>query len=103
MPKLNCSVETCMYQKGGRCAAGAIDVENSELTVSETMCSTYMCTEFPIDKSSHHSTEDISVHCVVEDCVHNNNQICNAKTISIGGFQNAVICDSTECESFLIK
>lgn len=104
MPKLNCSVDSCKYQKSGLCSASAINVDNSDITISETMCSTYVCTEFPSDKSSHHISNEISVHCNVYDCVHNNNQQCNAMAINIGEYGNkAVICDNTECESFLLK
>lgn len=103
LPKLNCSVETCKYQKGGLCAASAINVDNSDITINETMCSTYICTEFAIDKTSHHTCEDIGVHCTVTDCVHNNNELCNARKIQIGGFKSTVICDGTECESFMLK
>lgn len=103
MPKLVCSVETCKYQKSGLCSASSIDVDNSDITINETMCSTYQCTEYNINKSSHHATNEIDVQCSVEDCVHNNNHLCNARAIKIGGLVNTIICDGTECESFTLK
>lgn len=103
MPKLNCTVESCKYQSSGFCSADAIDVDNSNISVNETMCSTYICTELPENKSSHHISSDISVHCNVYDCVHNNNDQCNAKHIIIGKYGNGVVCHDTECESFLLK
>ncbi|MBC8061891.1 MAG: DUF1540 domain-containing protein, partial [Clostridiaceae bacterium] len=76
MPKLNCFVELCKYQKEGFCSARSIDVANfTALTSDETTCATYVPIQVSSEKSTHHAIEEISINCDATYCLHNNNQL----------------------------
>lgn len=103
MPNLKCLVKSCVYQTKGLCSARSIDVEDPNATCSdETKCSTFKYSTTLYDKSSHHTREEISIHCDAVQCLHNNDCNCNAKAVEIVGDFAANI-DGTQCASFLIK
>jgi len=103
MPKLECLVKSCKYQIKGLCSARSIDVEDSSATCSdETKCGTFKYSTTLYDKSTHHTHEEISIHCDVAQCLHYNDHNCNAKEVEIVGDFAADI-DGTQCASFLIK
>lgn len=103
MPKLNCSVESCKYQKENLCSARAINVVDiNAIESDETDCRTYTYADSAITSSTHHATEDIDITCDVVNCLHYNNHKCNAKIVEINDY-NATSTEETECSSFIIK
>ena len=103
MPKLNCSVEACKYQKDNLCSARSIIVEDANALESyETDCRTFTYADSAITSSTHHASDEIDVTCDVVNCTHNNNHKCNARLVEINDY-NANSIEETECSSFLIK
>ena len=101
MPKLNCWVEPCKYQKEGFCSAKSIDVTPHNATnICDTNCSTYSRAEN--EKNTRPPRIEIDITCDVASCMHNNNHECNAKEVKIDRV-NGASTTKTECASFITK
>ena len=106
MTNVNCNVKMCGYNENSKCAKKHINVEglfakskigtfcqsfknphNSDVLISE------MAKEMSAEPTS------LKVLCSANYCIHNENNECVAKDISIGN-ANASYRSETECDSF---
>lgn len=106
MTNINCNAKVCGYNENSKCMKKHIDVEglfakskigtfcqsfknphNSDLLMSE------MASEMMEESAA------VKVNCTANYCVHNQNNLCQAKTITIGN-ENANYRSETECDSF---
>ncbi|WP_069997284.1 DUF1540 domain-containing protein [Cellulosilyticum sp. I15G10I2] len=102
MPKLRCSVRTCLHHSNNFCGMGAITVSGKTASASnETCCNTFCDNEgnmtnaaIDIDPNT-----DTGIACNVQQCVYNQNDICMAGGIQVNG-QYASHHGETECSSF---
>jgi len=101
MTKLNCSVQSCSYNKERSCCKGDIMVEGKEAMENRATC----CGSFRERSSDSYSnsvmrpSQNIQVDCEAEKCSFNQGCKCVADEIGIAG-QNACHCEETECASF---
>lgn len=101
MQQLDCSVDSCVYNKRECCCRGEICVDGREAKSSEDTC----CRSFEEKRgdsflsATEHPTQTINVECKATDCIYNKGCICDARHIGIAG-SNACHCEQTECASF---
>lgn len=101
MPILDCSVNSCTYNKEDFCCRGNINVAGNDAQTSETTC----CSSFSEKREGSFSncnqecTPTMNILCEAQNCVFNNSQSCSADHIGISGGA-AHEMNQTECSSF---
>lgn len=101
MTRLNCSVQSCNYNKEQSCCKGDIMVEGKEAAETRSTC----CGSFRERSGDSYSNsvmmpnKNIKIDCEAEKCVFNQDYRCSADEIGISG-SNACHCEETECASF---
>lgn len=115
--RLSCSVGNCVHNINGLCTAREIRVEGITASTSgATQCGTFA--EKGLKNAltnlanmnvvgevkqifSRNSSIEMSpkVSCDAENCVYNQNKLCNADSVQINGL-TAHASDATQCETF---
>lgn len=114
--KLSCSAANCVNNVNGLCSANTIEVDGPRAqTSSGTECNTFAQKGFknavmnltnmnlPGEIRQIFSKDSVemnpSIKCRAVNCIHNINEICNAKSVMIYG-PGARSSDDTECQTF---
>lgn len=105
MPRLRCSVRTCLHHSYDYCCMGAISVDGKRAnTAQETNCNTFcdnngQMTNAAIDMDPN---IDVSITCAVTQCAYNHYSACTAPEIQVSGHY-ANDARQTECSSFIYR
>lgn len=104
MPILDCSVDTCYYNKSRRCCRDEIQVEGKDaMSCNATACGSFKETITDRVSSSCHCDEGpettLGVECEAQNCIFNDACVCYAEHIGIAG-KGAEHYTETECGSF---
>ncbi|MDF2878185.1 MAG: hypothetical protein K0S30_1281 [Clostridia bacterium] len=105
MPKLRCSVQTCLHHSHQYCCMGAISVQGKSAHIAdETCCNTFCDNEGSMTNAAIaiDPYTEISVRCSAEQCVHNQSHVCGAESIDVNGY-SASTAEQTACSSFVSK
>ena len=104
MPRLDCSVGNCRYNKDHGCTRDHISVGGAGAsTTSETCCDSFE--ERRGDSFANITKEPsqrVDIRCEAKKCVHNDDCRCQAEGIDVGG-SNACRCEQTACGTFYRK
>lgn len=103
MGKIDCSVESCSYNKSGICSARILNIGGGRSKITETtFCETYLkrseysnAAEY---EESAGNTEEIL--CEVETCAYHARQHCTLKEIEVGSLKEVDDYTETDCLSF---
>lgn len=104
MAQLDCTVNSCTYNKDQCCCKGDIMVGGKHADVSADTC----CESFAERKedsytsSLMHPSVTISIDCEADNCVYNSNYKCHAEHVDIKG-SGACECRQTSCGTFKEK
>ncbi len=107
MTQLNCQVTVCAHYNSGYCCKQEILIDGENARQKEqTSCESY----YPMTASYQDSIEcessdpkqSIQVQCNAQKCYYNQDLICSADHINIGG-QHADTRDETLCTTFKTK
>ena len=106
MTDLKCGVENCVYNLDRLCCRGEICVggRNAQRR-NETCCDSFVGHRDGMEiytSSISHPSENISIDCEAEKCIHNRQYRCTAKRVEIRGL-GAQKRGGTTCDSFQIK
>ncbi len=106
MPSLSCNVTNCYYNKSEACCRDTISVEGMHATTpNSTACGSFReeakgrdtaTNSCKCDSTPHQS---LQINCEAHNCCHNENSVCRANHVSIGGHE-ACHYSETECDSF---
>lgn len=104
MPKIDCSVSTCMYNQAHYCTANAVEMDGVNSTITEnTCCNTFTskngCCNASLS-SSHEGTHLQEIKCHVNTCAYNASGRCGLNEIEVGSLKEAQINTETDCLSF---
>lgn len=103
MPRLDCSVKNCYYNKDSKCCREGIKVGGHDATVEDaTYCSDFKerHDSFSSDcKCDTNPSKTLEVYCNAVKCVYNDNEKCRADKIGIKG-NGAKHESQTECGTF---
>ena len=106
MTNVNCNVKMCGYNENSKCAKKHINVEGLfAKSKIGTFCQSFknphnsdiLVSEIAKEMSAEPST--VKVMCSANYCIHNENNECFAKDITVGN-ENASYRSETECDSF---
>ena len=101
MPRLECSVTNCRYNKEHGCIRENISVGGAGASSTSETC----CDSFEERKGDSYSnvtgeaSPTSTIDCKATDCTYNNECKCHAGKISVEG-SSACHCDQTECATF---
>ncbi|MFA9381468.1 MAG: DUF1540 domain-containing protein [Acetanaerobacterium sp.] len=107
MPELICQVLTCAHYNSGCCCKQEIHVDGKNAREQgETCCESY----YPMTNSYQNAIEcdnsdpkrEVGVHCHAQQCYYNQEMLCTADHIDIGG-QQADNSTETLCSTFKMK
>ena len=104
MTKLQCSVGFCTSNEPGYCCRPEIQVNGPHAQSSgDTCCSSFSA---PLDQGARNAVRvyttpnpQMPVLCTAETCQHQENGLCQASQIRMGG-SGATRCDQTQCHTF---
>lgn len=102
MAYLKCDVRNCSYNKERYCTLTAIRVGRFEATnCIETCCESFAEDEYTASNCAKEEQEQVDIECHAVECVFNNNRVCHAIEVEVGGV--ATICDTedTQCNTFI--
>lgn len=101
MSKINCSVETCSYNKNGNCHSSSIKIEGvTAHNLQEVHCISFTSTDKCLKSNVQSECEYIICNAV--NCLHNKDTQCGCYNICVSG-SSALSCKQTNCCSFLSK
>lgn len=105
MPRLDCSVKTCYYNKESRCCREGIHVEGADAQVARsTECGSFRARKMDQTDNScgcpSSPEQCLEVKCDAVRCIYNANCVCSAEHIGIAG-NGADHAKDTECASFV--
>lgn len=102
MSQLDCTVDSCLYNKTECCCKGDIMVGGKHAdTESDTCCESFSERRGDSYTSAiEHPSKTISIDCEAENCVYNSNYKCSAEHVDIVG-NGAVDSDETVCATFM--
>ena len=97
---LNCSAQSCVYNKTGICYAGSIRVigDNANSS-SQTKCSTFTLSDGNQSFSNNTSntfTTSSDIDCAAKKCIYNSHNTCTANSVYID-------INNASCNTFLSK
>lgn len=104
MTKLNCSVNSCAYWCDHLCSKEEIQVDGSFAEKeNETCCSSFVPRHgMEVSNSTASASEEMKIQCEATNCLHNQQQECDASHVDIQG-SRACTCGETKCSSFCCK
>ncbi|MCI8891652.1 MAG: DUF1540 domain-containing protein [Eubacterium sp.] len=104
MPRLECSVTNCRYNKEHGCIRENISVGGAGASsTSETCCDSFEERRGDSFMNSvKEPSERVNIRCEAKKCVHNDDCSCQADGIDVGG-SNACRCEQTACGTFCRK
>lgn len=98
---LDCSATSCVYNDGGGCFAGGIDVDGRQATTTgNTTCATYQDKDsagFTNSNSAPDSVGTRDIHCKATNCKYNVDEACKADKVHINNDSSA------SCETFVLR
>ncbi|MCI6553052.1 MAG: DUF1540 domain-containing protein [Lachnospiraceae bacterium] len=101
MAQLDCTVDSCIYNKNQCCCKGDIMVGGSRAGCTEDTC----CESFSEKRGDsytsalEHPSKTISIDCEATKCMYNSNYKCYAEHVDITG-SGANDCRETSCATF---
>lgn len=104
MTRLDCTVDSCLFNCERCCCKDNIQVEGDKARHSRDTC----CVSFRERRGdmtlsgANVPTKNTDVTCLAEECTFNKNCHCQARHIGIAG-GSAITCRDTECASFRCK
>lgn len=110
MPKLNCSVETCIYNQDEYCIRNRIHIQGKSAKKDwETQCGSFKLKQDE-NKNIYNTefarfgaiNEHLSIDCDSVNCIYNENLLCSKGNVKIDG-KEALQRYDTECKSFNCK
>lgn len=103
MPRINCSVESCYYNKQKICEAEVLNIGGKDANITEsTCCETYkenVSCQNAVGKSpAQGATEEIL--CSVGTCAYNIHKHCSLSEIEVSSLGEVDSYKETDCLSF---
>ena len=103
MPRINCSVRYCYYNKDQICGAHVLNVGGKSAKITEaTCCETY---QQQLEYNSLGENEvswgetDV-ILCEVDTCAYHEKRHCTLKEIEVGSLKEVETYSETDCLSF---
>lgn len=103
MPKINCTVDTCSYNKSNVCRASIINVGGKGATSDcSTCCGTFLnrLGYSNLAQFTDNRGDTDAILCQVDTCVYNKAQHCGLQEINVGSQSEAEVYTQTDCNSF---
>ena len=103
MAKINCSVQSCSYNKNNDCYAGIVKIGGKTASdIEQTCCGSFLSKEAYSNLAEYTSmrNEGNEILCNVSTCEYHQNDHCSLPKIQVGGKSNSTVYTETECTSF---
>lgn len=103
MPTINCSVETCSYNKEHICCASVVNVGGKGSRTTEGTCCGTFLNRLGYSNLAEYTEERGStdaILCRVETCAYHKNEHCTLDEIEVGSLKEAEVYTETDCLSF---
>lgn len=102
MAYLKCSVRNCSYNKEELCTLTAIEIGHFESTNAvETCCESFAEGEYIASNVAKEEQEQVDITCHAVECVYNNNRVCHAIDVEVGGVSTVCDYEDTQCNTFI--
>ena len=100
MPTINCSVESCVYNKEKICEAEILQIGGKGANWTEsTCCETYRDSD-DVHNNVTEAGETEEILCKVETCDYNVNKHCSLSEIEVSSHGDVSDYTETDCLSF---
>lgn len=103
MHSINCSVESCLYNKEKVCQANTVNIGEEGATITEaTCCKTYSKKSGynNMAQGASYSEGVESILCSVNTCAYHKEAHCTLKEIEVSSLKDVETYTETDCLSF---